>query len=480
MKTKIFSLFKLLFIAIVVFYGCKKDIDDESNQETYPNPPALTPIVLEGDSISVFSRLTIAFNYKLGQPKYYEGYHFIPVLDTIMVVQDGSSVEGLIMKLTDIPNYTDSDNVCFVPILPFMPGSTIEVKIVTHWEIRENRKITKFESNNTIFTCRAKKLPLYLDSLDIQVCYPLVNQYHFLKNEYPKGLIKLKRNRRDLFIPPVFSENDELLVKIKGKEGEFVVPAIYHEKSLLVEYDMPKNLINEQIYKFELFKKNKTTGKSVTYYTYYFRTSQYNTFEEKFNGLFPNKMLIPYLVQVYVNVFDLWSPLELSTNEVIDSFESVNGLLLEFEFDTADNLWYKENYSKLYNLIKSGTYSLINPTEPYAMAPTKYFKFLTNRDLNLSKLSEDQIKTGEAERISYKYCYLDYLGNRIFDTYMFDIQTAIIKKKNFENMTDEERYILSLTPACYYKGIYRYLVRYKIPVVDIVTFNDTLFVNQHF
>ncbi|HOK52292.1 MAG TPA: hypothetical protein PLF75_10415, partial [Bacteroidales bacterium] len=90
-------------------------------------------------------------------------------------------------------------------------------------------------------------------------------------------------------------------------------------------------------------------------------------------------------------------------------------------------------------------------------------------------------KTGEAERISYEYCYLDYLGARMFNSDRTQIRQDISDKwHDTKKMPDFERDIYWTQVKYYYKSIYRYLVRYKIPGVDIVTFNDTLFVAQNF
>jgi hypothetical protein len=482
MKSKNIKLIELLLLLLIVFSSCKKEKEDEFISS--PTVPIISsPYIVEGDVISPFSGITIVFNYQFGRSIFYEGNNFSAEVDNIVVTDGSNAIEGS-KKWSS--NY---DTLFFTPLLPFLPNSNVEVKLKMHWEIQRNGKWELFTENNNdgyynvTVSCKTKDLPLFLDSVDVQVCYPLENQYHFLKKEYPKGLIKLKRNRRDLFVSPVFSENDELLVKITGKEGEIIVPASYDDKTYLVEYDMPANLSNEQVYKFELYKRNKATNNSITYYAYHFRTSQYNTFKEKFDELFPEKQITAWLFAVEVNVADLMIEIPVKTNEIIDYYESVNGLLLNIEFDLAENLWYQNNnYSKLYDLVNSGTYSLSRQKEPYGIPPTKYFEFSTNKDLIQSKLNKTQIDAGEAARLSYERCYLYYRGARLISKDFEDIYIKIVGSENGLSLkfTEEEKAVLGLKINFFDKGTYKYNIKYKIPGVDITTFTDVIYVFQEF
>ncbi|GAA0894202.1 hypothetical protein GCM10009122_38820 [Fulvivirga kasyanovii] len=125
---------------------------------------------------------------------------------------------------------------------------SFEEKVSGSWTpvIVDGKKYT--ERMEAMFT--SGEAPDYIPLENVKYSYPVVNQLNFYKDEYNKGYIKLKKGQPDLF-----KVDDEWVQK-----GRFTTSGgsplffnyTYTNSSREVNFNLPSNLKNDQIYAFEL------------------------------------------------------------------------------------------------------------------------------------------------------------------------------------------------------------------------------------
>ena len=304
-------------------------------------------------------------------------------------------------------------------------------------------------------------LPDHFLEEDIEITYPLVNQYHFLQNEYSGGLIKLSRDRRDILLPPGFTSTDLLTVKIfHGEDLIDATQAHYVQEGMIIEFDMPQNLENEEIYHLLLYKNTSVL------YDYYFRTSQFNTFTAKFDAVFGNSVTI-WLWQEEPYWTDFHLTCDQTEDEQADHYESIPGTLLDLEFITSGNTWYNNSIMpEVYSLITSGKYQLTNRSEePYGIPPVHYFEIEEGSDIILT---ENQISENNAPRQPVISSYNGFICHSL-TAMAADLSDLKFQISPQSEKTPEEQEIMETQIAIPSSGIYKFDVHYRIPGIGTVT-----------
>jgi hypothetical protein len=181
----------------------------------------------------------------------------------------------------------------FVEIAPkqFLEGQvTYTVAVDVHWErkqgtvwkplLKNGAKIT--ESKQFTFSTKTLGNTSQIIQDNIDYTYPIVNQYHFLPREHGNGFVKLRTGlQNELF--------STIGVELKARfttPGQDVleVPVVFNTQNSTATYPIPDGLLNETIYKMEFARVSNSNAESETIFETHFRTSMYNTFEEKLNS----------------------------------------------------------------------------------------------------------------------------------------------------------------------------------------------------
>jgi hypothetical protein len=191
--------------------------------------------------------------------------------------QNGTSID-----LT--PEFTNDSTVVLNYKGELLPGQDYTLSVSAHWYRRyagsNNWEDCGGQFNETVSQALhvTNGAGFSLDGEGVLFSYPLDRQFNFLKGEYDKGYIKLKDPEAQKWF-----ENDPPLVTIKNvKTGaEAHETSVYNSAHDIVEYALsPGFFNNNEVYKITF----SGAEDPVEVYSYYFKTSRYNTFTEKWEG----------------------------------------------------------------------------------------------------------------------------------------------------------------------------------------------------
>jgi hypothetical protein len=195
------------------------------------------------------------------------------------------------------------------------------------------------------------------DDFLLKYSYPCINQYHFLKDEYPKGYLRFSALPNGVNLKSI-GKDYSILTRITAlNSGEFVdADCSFTSDSLYFEYNMPSEFFeNNQVYILSLHKLE--AGKtSESLYHYHFRTSKFNNSLDKFND-FTNQW--SYLQTISTGVHEL-NLASLGVTELFDYWESrtskkgilQNSGLIQMEIIVEESSIFQISiYKNLYDLI---------------------------------------------------------------------------------------------------------------------------------
>lgn len=190
------------------------------------------------------------------------------------------------------------------------------------------------------------------NDLLIEYSYPTLNQYHFLRNEYPKGYIRFSE------LPEGFRR------RFNNKEGSFFarvthietdeyieVDCTYSLDSLYFEYNMPSSFLeNDAVYNISLHSRS-AKGVLSNYYSYFFRTSKFNDAISKFSdytnlfsryqSAYSRQTLVAYPIS---EPFDYW---ESKTEKHLKSYST--GLIRMEILPDESSIFQTSSYQTLYD-----------------------------------------------------------------------------------------------------------------------------------
>lgn len=234
-----------------------------------------------------------------------------------------------------------------------------------------------------------------IDTSQVEYAYPWPYQYHFLKNETTRGVLKLKNSTKQNFNAKGFT----FFVRYTSTLGEsWDVNATYDPANLKFIFQIPSdNLENQKIYKIEFIAMDAKKSLSV-FLTYHFRTSMFNTFEEKINSIFysRNGFLSLYCPCIdYIGSVMLLKHFRIQ--EVFDKAEgkAYDGLVRFNAYRDTSSRWVYRMYEYYDNFEKSTVDKNFRSNSPIKIPPTNAIKFNSNCLAPL--LNNSQINSGIAD-----------------------------------------------------------------------------------
>jgi hypothetical protein len=224
--------------------------------------------------------------------------------------------------------------------------------------------------------------PDHIPANNIAYSYPTQDQFNYYKDESTEGYIKLKQGQNYLFTGTEWDQVIRLTPTGSGQPVE--VPFTYVAASKEVQTNLPRNLVNDQVYKLnimnipkgflssidsnvdttrskviggesaELDMKTRSAEGSLKeiqekeIYTSHFRTSRYNTFRDKVISTNPSSgWRDPIVTGVHAIGSNVGGPEPFSHEEIYGS--AFNTPLVQIEADLSNVPWYNnEVYPLVY------------------------------------------------------------------------------------------------------------------------------------
>src|SRR5690606_36749555 len=200
--------------------------------------------------VSVFTAPQVAFNLAIHKEfemfdaaNEYKAYR--AKLDHFTVSHNNNTITGNL-------EWNDKNDVLvFNPdeILPPKTEIKAEVKIVWEEKVQGTWKALN-ESETKFIQFKTGEAPDYIPEENVEYSYPIANQYHFLKKEYPQGYLKLKVGQQYLFKEHDKDNQWKSYARYTGigQSGGLDVPLTYDEGNKTIRYSIPTQLLNEKVY----------------------------------------------------------------------------------------------------------------------------------------------------------------------------------------------------------------------------------------
>ncbi|UXP30924.1 hypothetical protein N6H18_11235 [Reichenbachiella agarivorans] len=233
---------------------------------------------------------------------------------------------------------------------------------------------------------------------NIDYSYPVDRQYHFLVKEYPKGYMKVYHEQEGLFKSTTNSTWTKH-VRFSDLAGVYSQEVALSYSNLFFEYDMPEDFAKETIYKGEFLEKSDTGEESI-FYTFYFRTSLYDTFMEKIQENGPSNFYWRDPIHERLPPRYICGNFLPNNKEAFGEIE-INGVpdkhiepMLVLYNDFANNEFYQtEIYSRIYEAVDKGLLT-IESYLGYGVPPINSV-FWRQNPSNI-QMSDDQIEANDA------------------------------------------------------------------------------------
>jgi len=218
------------------------------------------------------------------------------------------------------------------------------------------------------------------NDLLLKYSYPALNQYHFLKNEYPKGYLRFSKLPEAIALDSKRSKGNDYMVRITNHASEeyIDVACSYVPDSLYFEYNMPTGFLdNEAVYKISLLSNPSSGSSPLSYYSYFFRTSKFNDALSKFNDYtdtFSYLQIITTGIHVqglavypFTEPFDYWEA-QTETNRL----EYNTGLIRMEILPDESSIFQDQDYKTLYDKLLVCPQALTWRTPEHMGIPPRY------------------------------------------------------------------------------------------------------------
>ena len=412
----------------------------------------------DGESeVDVFNSPQAVFNYPINTEIELNNQSYRIFLNKFELTDsDHNKIDG------DITWNHDNTIAVFNSIEPFPNKKEIKMYVEVCFEKKEKGKWIKVKDRQGNINVEYKELvfksglrPTSIDKQYIAYSYPIDKQLNFHKNEYQECYIKLDRNYSYLFEPS--SEYIQKAAFFTFDHKELFTDIQYDKNQYLIKFKVPKfkqegGLINNKIYKLRLMNipssadkdldsniknevKNLETAegnttevttkkaegsitnlKTSTLLTLNFRTSHYDSFQEKFDQC---KINCSGKLQIFYGVDYFQS--QIIIKEQFDKFEinSTSNSLVQIEANLDNTKFYNDNFKELtYNKYIKNKYKITwrGNTEDVGIPPIKSTKLLA--DFSQNELSEQEITNNKANTIQnfrINYNTMLYLHNDFYD-----------------------------------------------------------------
>ena len=304
-----------------------------------------------------------------------------------------------------LENYAYNDSIVTMYSLdPLKSNIPYQCSLKAQWYSKiGDEEWKKYEGVSPLFTKEIKpynKTEQNLFDETYLISYPLNRQRYFLIDEYDKGYIYPKNEKvKDVLLKLKLVANFEEL-----SSGQLATAIMSYNSTLnIFEYDLPKSILKTQeIYKVSLYSYEIMD----TIYSYYFSTSYYKTFKEKWVG---EKLLESNTNLAYEIGFVKYIPNieQVPVNEGIDSYESYSSIgsfarlpLIQFNSDThpvfngsVEEIMYSFDGYRSRILREKYDYNLSSPV--FSMPPNNAIFFIHEfYDMGSYYLYEDEINGG--------------------------------------------------------------------------------------
>jgi hypothetical protein len=449
-------------------------------------------------NVDVFSTPQVVFNYQINKPFSISddgtGDLYKVKLDYFNVKANNTALPG------SFSWNAEGDVLIFTPrdILPGTTDITLEAKV--HFEqkvgsawvtvLDEGIPITQIKS----IEFETGEAPDYIPESNVIYNYPMFDMMNFYKNEYTQGFIQLSWGQEYLFNVTSDWVQYGKFTPVSGGTPLYV-NFTYNAGAKKIEYGFPVDLKNGTVYKVELVNvpvsakaaidANITTSESTSssdagdmtiqskattserlelkedvLYTCYFRTSKYNSLNEKINSIsFINTVTIP----LSNSVFNLNS--YISIDEPFDKYEieGYNGVQPLILIEASRNAAWIRNFQESYiydnyPLIPEARITRRNIND-LGLIPVKAVSIdLYGSSFRL--LSEDEKATGIAS--FNEYTYMNYKLSPITHSDWQEIVSILALKNDFVH-PQKTKLLTNMYPSIIINANYPVIVNYSIP-----------------
>jgi hypothetical protein len=410
------------------------------------------------------------------------------------LIVDYCRIEHNGRELSARQEWNSQKDVLALKPIAVLPGeATLKFVARVKFQVYENRTWQDYKVNGVVeteykeITFKTGPAPDYITENNVEYTYPVRNMVNFYKNEYGKCYIKVGQDIAYLFNKP---GNWRYEAHFKSGENTSIVPVNYLSNEQRVEFVVPDNLVNEAIYTLKVVRvedtnkrfvadknvmrsekvlsqeltltkkeaEEKITDESITeLYSLLFRTSKFNTFGEKLNGLHSS---YTYVI-ISNNIKQLHIKFQGSPPdyELFDSYEQD---IIKVQAVLDETPWYTDNYKDLvykrYPLadgleITYRDVSIVGVPPVNTASMVGYGTF--------PNLDEASISIG-------KVIFNDYSINRIEHNICYYVSTdwAHLRGKSF-NISSSSADVVKLRNSTYqglyWQSNYPVLVKYYIP-----------------
>jgi len=369
-------------------------------------------------------------------------------------ISEGVDVEGILTKQDSIITFTPSG-------MSYNKQYKVQIDLV--WQYNYNGS---WVTSGGVYTNNCELTTFISDNpndINVIYSYPCINQYHFLKDEYSKGYIRFKEN------PVEFETSDSFFVKITSIETteEQTIPASFTQDSLFFSYNFPSNFVsNEKVYRIS-FHKGESGVLESEFYSYYFRTSKSNTFQEKMNSTGETNCW----TSIYMTgVHSLCLKIE-NNYEALDYWESRIGIKY--------GLSYNNGLIKTENIIEESSWFQTATISKFTELVEKYYYAIKWRDIDFY----ERIPRKNTAVISTNLNnHPGFLNSQIISEGAITINPNPIILNNFvviianRDYNDINNYLINngmespnLGISWFFENSIKYNVKYELPGINLTT-----------
>jgi hypothetical protein len=235
------------------------------------------------------------------------------IIDSISITLNGEKIE------IDT-NWKTSSLLQVIPKEYLKPNNQYQIFFEVHYEIDSLGKwiVPELNSYYETYEVDFNTINVSTTSLEtdnIKYTYPIQNQYHYLQDEYHGGFIQLKTPQNEFFNTSGNLKQFKIRVS-SGLGYNFETNASYSEDNYQISFDMPYNLSNESIYNLELIMTQDK--EEAVLLSYHFRTSKFNRFEQKSEGIINSEKVYWHAKRIFVHLIYVWYQ---GFSEYLDKFE---------------------------------------------------------------------------------------------------------------------------------------------------------------
>ncbi|MGL1886951.1 MAG: hypothetical protein OCD76_10575 [Reichenbachiella sp.] len=397
------------------------------------------PTSIEERPISIHSEFQVRFAHELDKSLFLDRNtrEVRLSLDSYTVTSLNVPVEGVIRWL--------SSTVCvFTPNVSMLPNTIYEIevklnfahKLGNEWVPLEDSGGVFYSTINGHFETKSTEDSNIIGEQDISYEYPLPNQLYFLKEESSIGFLKLNGIN-------FYNENDfEYLVRFTLLNGASTdVNLEYVSQENRFSFDLPQDLENRRVYNLKYIQKSKAGSEEEIFHELNFRTSQYNTYREKYNEIYIGGEWTAGVSEFGLSgVFNIGEYFSFPEEEALDIAEWKT--LVKYEAILENNSWYNRtvmngfSIRSLYDIhFENNGYKIDRSDyEEIGVPPVNAFVTLFSEGSSSMELTDAIIQGGGESfylrfvnctilyRLPY-YVYLDYVDiwNQIQDAGRNDI-----------------------------------------------------------